>query len=881
MTVYSYKLHSNKKIQDRKLVKYTREELMEMTTFELRNICHKEKLVKGLVNPLDRESLIQTIIKYRGAEDSLLIKEMKEGGFERVEEAVQNYLNTLLSDNDDIKTPAKMTIYAGMQIDERDKYFVEAGGRLVESNVLLVNEQLELCGIFNLVKDLQQPQRYYFSAEKEIGIKDTKNKNYSFIFLKKQESEYIYKTYYQEKPLPPINLHYYKIPIPDLEIKQLETTNAILAIDFGTTNTTAGAYLDNDYVLSPCSHDLLNERIRLNSINFVTFPDRAHHDEWIEIVPTIMSVTDCSDPDKVGYHFGYDALHSMKRSGYTSLATHFQGIKRWVNDYAKLEEVMDGHGNTAVVPRTQILREFMLYIIRTAEHQFKCHFKHLHISSPVKMKAQFIGMFNHILPEYKIESEYALDEGMAVLYNTIANQIESDNFVDGEEYKALVIDCGGGTTDLSSCKFRIEDGHISYKIDIHTTYENGDTNFGGNNITYRIFQFMKIVFADYYSRGKSTYDIDALIDIPGKDIFRHVDEFGCDAVYEQFEASFAEAEKIIPTRFREYENRTRDEYLRVRNNYYFLWEMAEEMKKEFFRKTGMLRNRFNAEGGAQQDSDLNVTAVERWCLSLVEDHQFRDVYDYPNVIFNIKEINHLIKADIYDIVREFLEEFYQTGELTEYSIIKLTGQSCKIDVFKEALKEFVPGRSIEFRQKAEDIGQVPDLKLACLRGAIRYLNAKKAGMIETNITNHAPVVPYAVSAFTHNRQEKVLISSLERLNQIHGSISRPWGVAEIEFFLQANESKTTYKYIYLSRAENYAPVLYENIAKQYQERIPQNETDSIVNGEVKFFVFAGEDHWGFHVVPVARRDEQLYLGAKAFFAFETDLSELDFFDGLK
>ena len=100
----------------------------------------------------------------------------------------------------------------------------------------------------------------------------------------------------------------------------------------------------------------------------------------------------------------------------------------------------------------------MLYIIRMAEHQFKCHFKHIHISSPVKMKAQFIGMFNHILPEYKIESEYALDEGMAVLYNTIANQIENDSFMDGEEYKALVIDCGGGTTDLSSCKFRIVDG---------------------------------------------------------------------------------------------------------------------------------------------------------------------------------------------------------------------------------------------------------------------------------------------------------------------------------------------------------------------------------------------------------------------------------------
>lgn len=213
-------------------------------------------------------------------------------------------------------------------------------------------------------------------------------------------------------------------------------------------------------------------------------------------------------------------------------------MKRWVNHYNKSEEIMDVNGNTAIVPRSQMLREFLLYIIRTAEHQFKCRFQHLHISSPVKLKTQFLDMFQAILPEYHIETTYALDEGMAVLYNTIANQIENNSFLDGKTYKALVIDCGGGTTDLSSCQFRIEDGRISYKIDIHTTYENGDTNFGGNNITYRIFQFMKIVFANYYNRGKRAYDIDALIDIPGKDIYRYVDEFGVEAVYAQFEQAF-------------------------------------------------------------------------------------------------------------------------------------------------------------------------------------------------------------------------------------------------------------------------------------------------------------------------------------------------------
>ncbi|WP_337982498.1 molecular chaperone [Lysinibacillus sp. C5.1] len=881
MNKYSYKLYANNRYTEKKYMTFTRVELMEMTTFQLRNICYKEKLVTGLMNTLTRDQLIETILRYRGAEETLLIKERKDGGFERVEAAMQTYLKTPLSDNGEIKIPAKMSLYNGMKIDKPDQYLVETGGFLTESNVLLVNEQLELCGLLNLRKDDQYPNRYFLAADQAIGIRQTKNKNYSFIFLRKQDSEYMYKTYYQEHPLPPTNLHYYKVPIPDLEIKELETTTAILAIDFGTTNTTAGVYLDSDYVSSPCSHDLLNKRIHLNTINFVAFPDSLHQNEWIEVVPTVMSVADCSNPDQINYHVGYDALKMMKKNSYTSLATKFQGIKRWVSNYTKLEEVMDANGNTAIVPRSQIIREFLLYIIRMAEHQFKCRFKHLHISSPVKLKTQFLDMFHTILPEYQIETEHALDEGMAVLYNTIANQIENNSFMDGKKYKALVIDCGGGTTDLSSCQFAIEDGHISYKIDIHTTYENGDTNFGGNNITYRIFQFMKIVFSNYYSRGTSVYDIDTFIDIPGKDIYRYVDDYGVEAVYEQFEKAFREAEDIIPTRFKEYENRTRDEYLRVRNNYYFLWEMAEEMKKEFFRKTGILRSRFYSEKDLQQESDLNVTAVDRWCLSLVENNQFKDVYDYPNVFFNIKEINHLIKADIYDIVREFLEEFYENGQLSEYSIIKLTGQSCKIDAFREALKEFVPGRSIEFRQKADNVGKVPELKLSCLRGALRYLNAKKIGMIETNVTNHAPVVPYAVSAFTHNRQEKLLISSLERLNQIHGSISRPWGVTEVEFFLTGSDNQTPYKYIYINRKEDFTPTLYENIAAQYQDKIPQDETDSITNGEVKFFVFAAEDHWGFHVVPVARREEQLFVGNKAFFAFETELSELDFFDGLK
>src|SRR5690606_12382547 len=116
-------------------------------------------------------------------------------------------LKTPLADNGNIKVPAKMSIYREMKIDATDKYIVETAGLVEESNVLLVNEQQALCAILTLQKDKQQPNRYYFVTDTAMNMQNTKNKNYSFIFLRKQDSDYLYKTYYQEVPQPPTNSH--------------------------------------------------------------------------------------------------------------------------------------------------------------------------------------------------------------------------------------------------------------------------------------------------------------------------------------------------------------------------------------------------------------------------------------------------------------------------------------------------------------------------------------------------------------------------------------------------------------------------------------------------------------------------------------------------
>lgn len=133
--------------------------------------------------------------------------------------------------------------------------------------------------------------------------------------------------------------------------------------------------------------------------------------------------------------------------------------------------------------------------------------------------------------------EEMIDEGIAVLYNSISDRIGKGLVQSGEEYQALVIDCGGGTTDLCSCRFRVWDRQVAYRVEIHTAYENGDTDFGGNNLTFRILQLLKLAIVEklWCTDLKPIREILAAYD---QDVFRAVDQNGVEMVYQELEALY-------------------------------------------------------------------------------------------------------------------------------------------------------------------------------------------------------------------------------------------------------------------------------------------------------------------------------------------------------
>ena len=140
--------------------------------------------------------------------------------------------------------------------------------------------------------------------------------------------------------------------------------------------------------------------------------------------------------------------------------------------------------------------------------------------------------------------------------------------------------------------------------------------------------------------------------------------------------------------------------------------------------------------------------------------------------------------------------------------------------------------------------------------------------------------PYEVTAYTHENKEKILIHSLDKKERT-GTISRFMGGIQLNLYLKDTQGKILREYFYEHRPEDFKQTTYYEVQQEYGETIIQDETDTIINGESKFFIWPDRKAWGFHVLPILREADTLYKGKLAFFDFENDTWEENFFDGSK
>lgn len=850
--------------------RYEKSELELMTTYQLREICRHEKIINGIINPLDKEELICTIIRHKGKRQKYFIRDYKAGGQERLEKFLKKSRIDYLSD-EKLCCQSQIIAYEGLSIEYYDDYTIPYKKELAGTNALLIGSDLTLCAILNLEERGDNKEKLYITKAAEINVQETPRKDYKIFCVGRRLSECIYRLYYDEQTILPEHIEVYSIALIDFVVRKPVTLMLPMAIDFGSVNTTAGVYLGSAYFENIGRNAALKD-YRENDINYTVFEDGTKESM---LLPSVIGVLAVEEED-YKLLFGYDAIRLASASYVDEGFCVFYDVKRWIGEFGKEEEIVDRQGRRRLVKRSDILRRFFTYIIRKTENRFKCRISQVHMSSPVKQKYYFRRMFREILPEYIINQEIMLDEGMAVLYNTISNMLEQDALEENENYEALIIDCGGGTTDLCSYCFRIQDRKAAYKIHMETAYENGDTDFGGNNLTYRIMQILKIalVHADGYQNVSS---VKAIVEYMDTDIYRFIDENGVKAFYEYLDKEYQKAEVILPTRFADFESYNRSEYYKVKNNFYTLFHAAEQIKKLFYGGIGALKVMVTSEQKAREEKTV---LLDKWKLSFYKGNNL-DVRKFiPEVTLNYFDIELLLSGEIYGIVLKFMEELYRNGRIQDFSFIKLTGQSCKIDLFKDALKEFVPGRMIQFRKRASIDAADYELKLTCVDGALKYLRDKKYGLADIHLNDGKAILPYRITAYTHNGKEVTLVDGFQNWEQA-GTVSRNMEDLILPLYLKNTTGEECCRFQYVCRQEDFSRKSYEEIAQIYGSHILQKETDSIENGDVKFFVWAQQEEWGFQVVPVYCEEDELYLGKAEFFGFENDNWVNSFFDGRK
>lgn len=575
---------------------------------------------------------------------------------------------------------------------------------------------------------------------------------------------------------------------------ELPEADRPLCIDFGTSNTTAGTYVDNA--------DGKRE------MELVTWQDNTGQlPVFRDILPT-MVYTESIQAGAPNFLFGYDAQKKLVEHDYAPEATFFFEIKRWLNTLDGHETIRDEKGRPMTTSHREIIYAYLNYIKSVAEHHFKMRFTSFHFTAPIRQKEVFIEAIRETFARDNLTVfpvEESLDEGMAIVYRVVMHKLARDH-KDGkpknkDKMNILILDCGGGTTDLTHCQCEYEAGLQGDTLRITTGFENGDSNFGGNNLTYRLLQMLKIKIAsklvgkDKIFHGQDpenqnkVLEVQELIDMDENLILAHIDDANADNrdIYAKFDDAYREAEKYVPTRFAlSSKNRERTA---IRRNFNYLWKMAEAIKIEFFKS-----NLVKLTG---EDYKIYVDNPEQYYLSVRKTPDGAlERLEKPasDIAITVKEIERMLYPDLYMLLNNLLPP--TKDQDNQYC---LSGQSCKINLFGTLLKEFIPGKDLRRGVSSSSNAYTVDssaLKKYCIQGSIEYVRDRASGTISPVINKGAIKDIYNIYFQDSKSEKPTFLCAPEEGKQIT-LLHRPITTQDLNFVIRdgaKGEKKNTINY---------------------------------------------------------------------------------------
>lgn len=774
-------------------------------------------------------------------------------------------------------------LHEGLSIKYEDDLRIKTPLKIAKLPVLIVTRNLDskIIGFGNIVK-LQEENLYRIVMDSEnIKYDAFKNQRKFNLIIFDESFKEVFEGNYSAIP----DKKAFSCQV-SVDLEEIKKSPKVLCIDFGTSSTTVGTYKNID------EKDYEN-------IEVVKFLD-SMSGEMSKTLPTIVYVKNCENVNKIEYLFGYEAKKEIISKDFNSEASVFYEIKRWVPNPQMIETIIDEEGNKQQIERGEILKAYFKYVIKLAEEFYKVKFGTLHFSAPVKLKNRFLESISELLKEeytLYLEEHGCIDEGIAIIYNWISDRINKfaiSEYKEADPSGITILDCGGGTTELANCNFKMEKTDHDIKVNIKTKFENGDSNFGGNNITYRILQFLKIkLYNDHYGeKSEISNKIDKLIPFSEEEILNKIDDNlinGTKEIYEIFNKSYGEIEKVIPTHYKENEIfKFTQEENKIKRNYYYLWELAENIKKEFFKTTDIWAVNFSK--GDKINNTIKILSSGSYYFYFNENGNLIKKDEIPNLSINIQEISKLIYADLYALLNNLLESEKENRiKMRDLeNSYQLSGQSCKISLFKTLLKEFIPGKQMRNSQSRKLIvDNSEELKLACIYGTIKYFRDREKGKIVANIENEEAQLIYKVIS---ERSGKIILD-LNKNIEIEIYSEQASGIDILVKGINNNiENKIHYPFTFEKIKEEDKMDLQEvckriksngNTSDEVLEEI-KNKIIQINDISTIIVTVPSKDNFGFYIYELGYEKNskiEIELRNIKYHNFEKNLSTQLFFDG--
>jgi molecular chaperone DnaK (HSP70) len=367
----------------------------------------------------------------------------------------------------------------------------------------------------------------------------------------------------------------------------------------------------------------------------------------------------------------------------------------------------------------------------------------------------------------------------------------------------LVLDIGGGTTDLALIELTLEDktpsftdkedrglGGRYYKLTPKLLGSSGHLQLGGELITLRIFRLLKVAIADFLLTGITTGDIDSdkLEDLINSELNERFLEDGkfksgsllkcIDKENPEGEVAFKDAldtaEKVLPTRWQQAPQRLQ--------TFYTLWEHAEAAKLKLGQKTPTDGSLLTFTLGEQQIVELlNQNMIK---------YQFRDINNISVTLDNqqferaaissIQEAIGIAKGLMGSRLRP-QNNTKDSGNSHKVDWLILSGKTCNLDlvqhqIYQEFSKSpyFVwnPERItfvLEFTKLATSAGACYAEKLRRLRfdpQESKALLRKGANQLEIDVKNLFYYLPCNFKRKTQSNELLPVFSTGQDLYQL-------------------------------------------------------------------------------------------------------------------